>query len=48
MLFEIETCTDLCYFVVNFYQINKDCEIRTRDHLVINVIISCQKTILTQ
>jgi hypothetical protein len=33
--------------VHNFYQINGDSEIRTRDHLVIKVLISCQRTIST-
>jgi hypothetical protein len=34
--------------VLNFYQINKDDEIRTRDHLVIKALIPCQKIISTQ
>ena len=29
------------YPVFNFYQINKDGEIRTRDHFVIKTLISC-------
>jgi hypothetical protein len=29
----------------NFYQINKDDEIRTRDRLIINALILYQKTI---
>jgi len=33
--------------VLNFYQINGDGEIRTRDYLVIKALISCQKTIIT-
>jgi hypothetical protein len=35
-------------FVLNFYKINGDGEIRTRDHLVIKALIPCQGTILTQ
>jgi hypothetical protein len=38
-LFELETYTCLHYLVLNFYQINKDNEIWTRDHLIINVLI---------
>jgi hypothetical protein len=34
--------------VLNFYQINKDDEIRTRDHLVIKALIPYQKIISTQ
>jgi hypothetical protein len=34
--------------VFNFYQINKDGEIRTRDRLVIKALIPCQRTISTQ
>jgi hypothetical protein len=34
--------------VLNFYQIDGDGEIRTRDHLVIKVLIPCQRTISTQ
>jgi hypothetical protein len=34
--------------VFNFYQINGDDEIRTRDRLVIKALIPCQKTISTQ
>jgi hypothetical protein len=30
--------------VFNFYQINGNGEIRTRDHLVIKAMISCQRT----
>jgi hypothetical protein len=33
--------------VLNFYQINENGEIRTRDRLVIKVLISCQRTNLT-
>jgi len=36
------------YLILNFYQINKDGEIRTRDHLVIKVMIPYQKIISTQ
>jgi hypothetical protein len=32
----------------NFYQINKDSEIRTRDCLVIKILIPCQKIISIQ
>jgi hypothetical protein len=31
--------------VLNFYQINKDGEIRTRDRLVIKALIPCQEPI---
>ena len=34
--------------MLNFYQINGDGEIRTRDRLVIKALIPCQRTILTQ
>jgi hypothetical protein len=34
--------------VLNFYQINEDGEIRTRDRLVIKTLIPCHKTISTQ
>jgi hypothetical protein len=34
--------------VLNFYQINRDSEIRTRDRLVIKTLIPCQRTISTQ
>jgi hypothetical protein len=34
--------------VFNFYQINGDGEIRTRDRLVIKALIPCQRTISTQ
>jgi hypothetical protein len=34
--------------VLNFYQINGDGEIRTRDRLVIKALIPCQKTISIQ
>ena len=47
-LFGLETCTVSHYFIFNFYQINKDDEIRTRDRLVIKILISCQKLISTQ
>ena len=46
--FELEICTGPHYLVFNFYQINKDSEIRTHDCLVIKVLIPCQRTILTQ
>ena len=46
--FGLETCTDSHYLVLNFYQINRDDEIRTRDHLVIKALIPCQRTISTQ
>ena len=42
------TCTGLHYLVLNFYQINGDGEIRTRDRLVIKALIPCQRTISTQ
>ena len=47
-LFRLETCTDPFYLVLNFYQINRDDEIRTRDRLVIKALIQCQRTISTQ
>jgi hypothetical protein len=46
--FGLETCIDPHYLVLNFYQINGDDEIRTRDHLVIKALIPCQRTISTQ
>jgi len=45
--FGLETCIDLHYLVLNFYQNNKDGEIRTRDCLVIKALIPCQRTIPT-
>jgi ribosomal protein L10 len=33
--FELETCTNSHYLLFDFYQINKNGKIRTRDHLVI-------------
>jgi hypothetical protein len=45
--YRLETCTYSRYFVLNFYQINRDGEIQTRNRLVIKVLISCQRTILT-
>jgi hypothetical protein len=46
--FELETCTNSDYLVLNFYQINGDGEIRTCDRLVIKALIPCQRTISTQ
>jgi hypothetical protein len=46
--FGLETCTGPQYHVLNFYQINRDGEIRTRDRLVIKALIPCQRTISTQ
>ena len=46
--FGLETCTGSYYLVLNFYQINGDGEIWTRDHLVIKALIPCQRTISTQ
>ena len=46
--FGLEICTNPHYLVLNFYQINEDGKIRTRDHLVIKVLIPCQRTISTQ
>ena len=46
--FGLETCTGPHYLVLNFYQINRDGEIRTRDRLVIKALIPCQRTISTQ
>jgi hypothetical protein len=34
--------------VFNFYQINENCEIQTRDYLMIKAMILYQKTISTQ
>jgi hypothetical protein len=34
--------------VINFYQINENGEIQTRDRLVIKALIPCQKIISTQ
>jgi hypothetical protein len=45
--YKLETCTCSRYLVLNFYQINRDGEIQTRDRLAIKVLISCQRTILT-
>jgi len=43
--FDLETCICLYYLMLNFYQINKDSEIQTQDHLIIKTLISCQITI---
>jgi hypothetical protein len=43
MLFDLETCTVSHYFMFNFYQINKNSNIQTSDHLVIKILISCKK-----
>ena len=37
-----ETCIDQHYIVFNFYQINRDGEIQTRDRLVIKVPLPYQ------
>ena len=42
--FEIEIFTGSYYFMLNFYQINKDGEIQTHNHLVIKALIPCQRT----
>jgi hypothetical protein len=34
--------------VFNFYQINRNGEIQTRDRLIIKIPLPCQKIILTQ
>jgi hypothetical protein len=34
--------------VFNFYEINGEGEIRTRDHLIIKALIPCQRIISTQ
>jgi hypothetical protein len=47
-LFRFETCIDSFYFMLNFYQINGDGEIRIRDHLVIKTLIPYQRTISIQ
>ena len=46
--FGLETYTCSLYLVLNFYQINRDGEIRTRDHLIIKALIPCQRIISTQ
>jgi len=46
--FGLETCTGPHYLVLNFYQINGDGEIQTRDRLVIKALIPCQIIISTQ
>jgi hypothetical protein len=46
--FGLETCTCPHYLVLNFYQINENDEIWTRDFLVIKALIPCQRTISTQ
>jgi len=48
LIFGLETWTGSHYLVLNFYQINEDCEIRTRDRLIIKALIPCQRTNLTQ
>ena len=45
-LFELETCTDSHYLVLNFYQINREDKIRTRNCLVIKALMLCQKNYL--
>jgi len=42
--FGLETCTSPHHIMLNFYQINGDGEIWTRDHLVIKALIPCQRT----
>ena len=44
----LETCTGSHYLMLNFYEINRDDEIRTHDRLVIKALIPCQRTFLTQ
>jgi hypothetical protein len=46
--FRLETCIDSYYLLLNFYQINRDGEIRTRDRLVIKTMIQYQKFNSTQ
>jgi hypothetical protein len=41
IFFELETCTDPHYLILDFYQIIGDDEIRTQDHMVIKTLISC-------
>ena len=43
-----KTCTNSYYFMCNFYQINRDSEIQTRDRLVIKTLIPYQRTISTE
>jgi hypothetical protein len=38
-LYELETCIDLYYLMFNFINWNEDGEIRTRDHLIIKILI---------
>jgi hypothetical protein len=45
--FWFETYTDPYYLVLNFYQIDEDDKIWTRDRLIIKVLIPCQRTIST-
>jgi len=47
-LFGLETCIDSHYLMLNFYQINMNGKIRTRDRLVIKALIPCQKINSTQ
>jgi hypothetical protein len=47
-LFGLETCIDSHYLMLNFYQINMNGKIRTRDRLVIKTLTPCQRINLTQ
>jgi hypothetical protein len=47
-LFELEIWTDSRYFVLDFYQINRDGKIRTYNHMIIKTLILYWKTISTQ
>jgi hypothetical protein len=46
--FRFETCINSFYLMLNFYQKNRDDEIRTRNHLVIKTLIPYQRTISIQ
>jgi len=43
-LYGFENYTGTYYLMLNFYQINRDCEIRTRDCLVIKALIPYKRT----
>ena len=40
--FELETCINSYYLVLDFYQINEGDDIQTCDHLFIKALIPCQ------
>jgi hypothetical protein len=45
-LFELKTYINLYYILFYFYKINEDKDIQTRNCLIINVLMLCQKIIL--